>query len=73
MKGQTNIRLSDHTRQQLRKLAQVCNMTEAEVVSAAIERLAQAKYKVWLSAQANDYDPAMAQDGDYEFEAWIAK
>lgn len=70
-KVQVNIRLSEHTRQQLKKLAQVMDMTEAEVVSAAIERLAQAKYKAWYISQASDYDPAMAQDGDYEFENWI--
>lgn len=70
-KTQVNIRLSEHTRQQLKKLAQVMEMTEAEVISSAIERLAQAKYRAWHISQANDYDPAMAQDGDYEFENWI--
>jgi len=69
---QSSIRFSLATRQQLQKLQQLTGMNRTEIVSRAIDRMAQDRYRMWRSSQANDYDPCVDQDGDYGYEKWIA-
>lgn len=66
------MRLSTETRRQLAKLQAVTGETATEVVARAIERLAQEKFRAWVSKYTGEmYDPAADQDGDYTFERWI--
>mgnify|MGYP000869372073 CR=1 FL=1 len=45
MKGQTNFRLSETTRRQLRDLAAAWNMSQAEVIAALTDRAHKAQKK----------------------------
>jgi hypothetical protein len=66
-KGQTNIRLSDHTKRQLRALAKQLGMSEGQLVMLAIDRLAVAEgLHVYMYDQTDQEEQSRSERSDEE-------